>query len=279
MYKNQEKRSHWNEVHGKEKIRYLFDYYKFPLFLAAAAVYIVVWNVNRFATMPDYRLYVGLVNVAPSEELTGELEQGFFSEDEPETGSSICLYRNLFLTSDEASDAHQYAYATRLKILGAIDAEQLDLVLMDKEAFDAFSQNGYLADLEQLLQDEYGNASGQPASASSNNEVLSSDSLLPVATAAPSMPITNSVPIYETLLPDLVRNIYIEEDNSVDVLLGNAEEYHAVTTEGMFGLDLSQSSPLIRDAGLSGTVYLGILENSPRKEEALRYLSGLTCVP
>ena len=278
MYKNQEKRSHWNEVHGKEKIRYLFDYYKFPLFLAAAAVYIVVWNVNRFATMPDYRLYVGLVNVAPSEELTGELEQGFFSEDEPETGSSICLYRNLFLTSDEASDAHQYAYATRLKILGAIDAEQLDLVLMDKEAFDAFSQNGYLADLQQLLYDENNPAPGQPAFAFSPNEDLSSDSF-PIAAAASSIQKTKSVPLYEKLLPDLVRNIYIEEDNSVDVLLGNAEEYHAVTTEGMFGLDLSQSSPLIRDAGLSGTVYLGILENSPRKEEALRYLSGLTCVP
>ena len=49
----------------------------------------------------------------------------------------------------------------------------------------------------------------------------------------------------------------------------------AVTVDGMFGLDLSGASAIIRDAQLSGDLYLGVIRNSPRKEEALSYINYL----
>ncbi len=236
-----EDESHWKDVHGAAKIRYLFDYYKFPLVLIGIVIYIIIWSVGRNASRQDYGLYVGLVNVVASDDLAAQLEKGLSAqaarEGETASPSAVFLYRNLFLTTNTQSEYHQYTYATRMKILGAINAEQMDLVLMDREAFDAFSQNGYLADLAILLSEQEGEAD---------------------------------------LTPMLAKNIFIEEDNSTDMLLGTADQYEAVTREGMYGLDLSRASALIEAAGFSGTVYLGIVENSPRKAEAVRYLRYLT---
>ncbi len=246
MKKDQNSRSHWHEVHGKAKLRYIFDYYKFPLVLAGILLYVIIWSIWRNAVKQDYGLYVGLVNVVPSEELTAELGNDFYLQEssdpnsEPDQPVHILLYQGLFLTTDPNSEYHQYTYASRMKLLGAMNANRLDLVLMDREAFDAFSQNGYLTDLSLLFSDP------------ENSEES------------------------EDLTDMLVQNVFIEEDNSTDVMLGNTDQYHAVTREGMYGLDLSRSSPLFREADLSGTVYLGIVENSPRKKEAVQYVQLLT---
>ena len=65
----------------------------------------------------------------------------------------------------------------------------------------------------------------------------------------------------------------------MDVLLGNESEYSAVTTEAVYGVDLSSVSARIQNAELNGTVYLGIIENSPRKAEAVKYLNYLVQEP
>ena len=229
--------SYWKEVHGAKKVGYLLDYYRLPLILIGIVVWIVIWCFGRSAEKKDYGLYVGMVNFVPPEVVENVLEKESFEPGGDIPEKPVCLYRNLFITTDPNSEYHPYTYASRMKILGAIEAEQMDVVLMDKEAFDSFSQNGYLADLSMLLADQADAGSLQPM---------------------------------------LTENIRIEEDNSTDMLLGNADRYEAVTTEAPFGLNLSMGSALIREAALNGTVYLGIIENSPRKEEAVRYLQNLT---
>ena len=236
-------RSHWKEVHGLGKVRYLFDYYKLPLLLAGILLYVIIWSAWRSAHAQEVCLYVGLVNFAPSEELIRTLTEDYVQEADYPEGKNIYLYRGLYLSADETSEYHAYSYATRMKILGALDAEKLDVVLMDRESFDSFSQNGYLEDLSLLM---------------TRNSAVAKEGL-------------------EAELQDLlVSNIEINEDNSVDVLLGNETDYHAVTTDGMFGLDISEASSIIRDAQLSGDLYLGVIRNSPRQEEALHYIDYLT---
>ena len=235
-------RSHWDEVHGFGKVQYLFDYYKFPLVLLGIALYCVIYIILRNANAQDIGLYVGLVNFAPSDELVRVLGEDYMEDANYPEGKSLYLYRNLFLSADADSEYHAYSYATRMKILGALDAEKLDVVLMDRESFDAFSQNGYLADLS-LLRD--------------SSEGFAEASLM------------------EELSGYLISNMEIIEDNSVDVMLRNEDQYHAVTKQGLFGLDLTEASPVIRRAKLSDTLYLGIIRNSPRREEALRYVSYL----
>ena len=112
-----------------------------------------------------------------------------------------------------------------MKLGGAISAEKLDLVLMNREAYDIFSRQGYLKELTSLP---------------------------------------------DALSPYLTENEVILSDNSVDYLLGNAAEEQIVTEAVPNSLAVS-SLPLFRDAGFDGDLYIGVVSNSPRQEEAAAY--------
>ena len=229
-------------LHGKAKLQfclqYLWDYYKLPLAAAAIALYIALYAVYGHFTHKDTVLYTALVNVAVGETLTEELSSRFLTAQNLNTNANTFrLYSGLYLTDDENSIYHEYTYASRLKILASIDAEQLDVALMNKEAFDAFSQNGYLYNLDKLLAEEV------PA-------------------------------LHQQLAPYFVTNTVILEDNSEDLLLDSSAVYHAETEDYPMGLDLS-ASPLIQKAGFQETVYLGIIKNSPRMHTVFDYLEYL----
>lgn len=229
-------------LRGKAKLQfflqYLWDYYKLPLAAAAIALYIALYAVYGHFTHKDTALYAALVNVAVGETLTEELSSRFLTAQNLNTNANTFrLYSGLYLTDDENSIYHEYTYASRLKILASIDAEQLDVALMDKKAFDAFSQNGYLYNLDDLLAEEV------PA-------------------------------LHQQLAPYFVTNTVILEDNSEDLLLGDAAVYHAETAAYPMGLDLS-ASPLIQKGGFQETVYLGIIKNSPRIHTVFDYLEYL----
>ncbi len=229
-------------LRGKAKLQfclqYLWDYYKLPLTAAAIALYIVLYAVYGRLTHKDTVLYAALVNVAVGETLTEELSSCFLTAQNLDTNAdTFRLYSGLYLTDDKNNIYHQYTYASRLKILASIDAERLDVALMDKKAFDTFSQNGYLYNLDELLAEE--------------------------------------VPeLHQQLAPYFVTNTVILEDNSEDLLLDGSAVYHAETESYPMGLDLS-ASPLIQKGGFQETVYLGIIKNSPRIHTVFDYLEYL----
>ena len=240
--KQSQARPFMQNLHGKAKLQfclqYLWDYYKLPLAAAAIALYIALYAVYGHFTHKDTVLYTALVNVAVGETLTEELSSRFLTAQNLNTNANTFrLYSGLYLTDDENSIYHEYTYASRLKILASIDAEQLDVALMNKEAFDAFSQNGYLYNLDKLLAEEV------PA-------------------------------LHQQLAPYFVTNTEILEDNSEELLLDSSAVYHAETEDYPMGLDLS-ASPLIQKAGFQETVYLGIIKNSPRMHTVFDYLEYL----
>ena len=180
-------------LHGLKKIQYIWDYYKLPIVAFCIFLYIIGYTLYGHFTHKEKVLYTALVNVSASESLTRQLNADFLDFLDVDTSKeTMQLYTGLYLTDDEANPYHEYTYASRMKILAAIDGEQLDVVLMNKEAFDAFSQNGYLCDLDKLL--------------------TASDSHL-----------------YEVLKPYLVANTTILEDNSIDLQLDSSIPYQAVT--------------------------------------------------
>ena len=222
----------------RKKIQYIWDYYKFPLVVLCIFLYVIGYFLYGHFTRKDTVLYTALVNVSASESLTRQLSTNFIPYiKEDSSKKELQLYTGLYLTDDENNPNHEYTYASRMKILAAIDSEQLDVVLMNKEAFDAFSQNGYLCDLDKLL--------------------TASDSHL-----------------YEVLKPYLVANTTILEDNSVDLQLDSSIPYQAVTEEYTMGLDMSQAG-LIHQAGFEDVVYLGIIENATHKDTAVKYIQYL----
>ena len=223
----------------RKKIQYIWDYYKFPLVVLCIFLYVIGYFLYGHFTRKDTILYTALVNVSASESLTRQLSTNFIPYiKEDSSKKELQLYTGLYLTDDENNPNHEYTYASRMKILASIDGEQLDVVLMNKESFDAFSQNGYLYNLEELLSNEY------PA-------------------------------LYEKWKPYLVTNTIILEDNSTDVQLDSSISYQAVTEEAPTGLAISQTG-LLHDVGFSDTVYLGIVANTPRADTAVHYIQYLT---
>lgn len=224
----------------KQKLQYIWDYYKLPIAIICIATYIVIYIIYGHYTHKDTTLYTALVNVTAGENLTDRLSNDFLqSQNIDTTKNTLNLYSNLYLTSDKDNIYHEYTYASRVKILATIDSEQLDIVIMNKEAFDAFAQNGYLCNLDRLLAKE------EPK-------------------------------LYEKLKPFLVKNISILEDNAMDLIFDDSLTYSAKTEKYSMGLDLS-ASPAIQEAGFGETIYLGVIKNTPRKDVVMEYIKYLFC--
>lgn len=154
-------RSHFSEVHGfRKKAGYIFDYYKLPLVIIGIIVYIICWTGYRRVAAKNHVLYLGLINVVPSETTLTRLTDDYLTyrqkkyPDLAGKKDDIFYYSNLYLTADEENPYHSYTYASQLKILASIDAKKLDVVLMDKEVLDAFYEKDFLADLADLLPED-----------------------------------------------------------------------------------------------------------------------------
>lgn len=233
------KDEHISGLHGWKKIQHILTYYKFPLILLCVLLYAVGFLLHGHFTHRDVVLYTALVNVVAGEDLSRQLGEDFVDYLKLDASKNeLQLYTGLYLTDDELNAYHEYTYASRMKILAVIEGKQLDVVLMNREAFDAFSQNGYLCNLAELLSEE-----------------------------CPGL--------YEQVKSDLVNNIVILEDNASDIALDASLPYRALTEEYPMGLALSSRDGFVKQAGFEDKVYLGIIANSPRVEAGIAYLQYL----
>ncbi len=228
----------FRQLKGAKKVQYLWDYYKLHFVVAGVILYILGYTVYGHFTQKNQVLYAAFINVAPSATLTETLSDGFLTAQGMELNKNeFYLYSGLYLTTDEENPYHEYTYASRIKLIAAIDSETLDIALMDQEAFDAFSQNGYLCNMEEFL-------SG----------------------ADPEL--------YRKCEEMLRKNIVILEDNAEEAALDDSVEYTAETEEYPMALEITQAA-LLEEAGFTEPVYLGIIKNTPRKETAAEYIRYL----
>ena len=224
-----------------QRLEYIFTYYK-PALLAVAIVLIVVSNVSyRILTHKDVLLYTAYANIAVGDTLDTALNEGFVRAVKENPGKNeVYLYRGLYLSQDASTENHEYAYASQLKVLATIANKQLDVLLMNREAYDLLSSSGYLLPLDALL---------------------AQDDELAVQLAA-----------------NLISNSVILEDNAIEYNLNVADNYHAITEDAVNGIDVS-SFPMFERAGFSGDVFLGVIGNSPRLDMVLQYIAYLAAEP
>ena len=149
---NDQARKNWEtlrRLHGKKRLEHIWTYYKLPIVLVLVLAYIVGYVAYRQTTKKEDVLYLALVNLAPGSELTQQLTEGFAEQQGLTEKQQVYLYSGLLLSESEGAD-QEYVYASEMRIMAAIAAQQLDVVLMDAEARDAFAAQGYLMDLSQL---------------------------------------------------------------------------------------------------------------------------------
>ncbi len=224
-----------------DKAEYIYSYYKLPILLGLIALFLLCSAVYQQLTKKEAVLYLACINVSVGDDLGAELNGGFISASGADPKKAeVSLYHGLYLSDDPSPENHEYGYASKLKLMAAIEAKQLDVVLMNQEAYDIFSQKGYLLDFHRLLS--------------------SNDSLR------------------RYLEPYLTANTVILEDNAVEYALNEVHQYQAVTEEVTNGINVS-IFPMLWESGFSDSVYLGVVANSPRLPAAIQYIEYLAASP
>lgn len=227
----------FKKMNLSDKVEYIYTYFKLPILLGLVALYLVGSAVYRQITKKDVVLYSAYINVSVGDRLNAQLSEEFLTASGANPKKAeVYLYSGLYLSDNPSLENHEYQYASNLKLMAAIEAKQLDIALMNREAYDIFSKKGYLLDLRTLL--------------SSNGS------------------------LYQQLEPQLTANTVILEDNAIEYMLNETKRYKAVTEEVVNGLDISQF-PLFQEAGFVDPIYLGVVGNSSRLPAAVQYIEYL----
>ncbi|MBQ7473877.1 MAG: hypothetical protein IJS79_05970 [Oscillospiraceae bacterium] len=230
-------RAAFRKMSAAEKLDHIATYYKWPILLALIALIVLGSVLHRQLTYREPALYLALVNVSVGEDMEKALTEEYLAQRDPgAAGRAVYLYRDLYLSDDADVLNHEYAYASRMKVMGAIQSQKLDVAVMNREGYDLFSSNGFLLELPELL-------AADPA-------------------------------LEQALAPYLTQNSVVLSDNGIEYQLGEAETHDVVTEEAANALSAGVW-PRFSDAGFSGEVYVGVLANSPRTDEAIRYLHYL----
>ncbi|MDO4622247.1 MAG: hypothetical protein Q4B22_04765 [Eubacteriales bacterium] len=206
---------------SKQKLQYIWDYYKLPLFAAVILLYVLGSLFYGRLTRKEIVLYTALINVEPSSALVQQLTDHYLADeisgDSAATSRAsrqeVYLYQNLFLSAADNADP-QYTAASRMKILAAIDAEELDVIVTSREVMDAFAEKEYLYDLTELV----------------DADVRSNQSTL--------------------------------------------YRYDSASSDRILGLHISEDS-ILEPSRYDQDLYVGILVNTPRIEQASAYLKYL----
>ncbi len=150
-----EKEAHkqaFRKMNFQDKMIYIFSYYKsyilIPLLVLLLAGHFIVNRINRKEDV----LYLAMANVAAGEDLISKLDQGFITQRfENNARKRVLIYKDLYLSDDASDDNNRYAYASKIKLLGSIETEKLDLVITNAKGYELLSQSGYLYNLDDLL--------------------------------------------------------------------------------------------------------------------------------
>ena len=224
-------RAAFKKMNLPQKAEYIFTYYKFPIIAAVIAIFFLSNAIYLQITRKETALYCSLVNVTVDGQLANRLTVGFLESMDIDPDKNDVSYSELNL-----SGGGQYAYSSRVKLMATIESQMLDVVLMDREAYDMLSANGYLLPLSELLSPDAGLAA--------------------------------------ELAPYLTENTVIVEDNQSDVERGTADEYWSETEDVVNGLNIS-GFRLFAGAGFSEDLYLGVIGNTARPEMVRSYIGYL----
>lgn len=144
-------RESFRKMDTRHKIEHIYIYHKWTILLILIAIYFVSSATYRHLTKKNVPVYVGMVNVAVGDELERTMTLGFLEQQElSPRKNEILMYKGLYLSENPTGEDHQYAFASRMKVMAAVNAKQLDVVLLNREAYDILSHSGYLLPLDEL---------------------------------------------------------------------------------------------------------------------------------
>lgn len=141
-------RDRFAQMTRRQKLQYIFDYYKVQIALILTAVFLVGYGSFRLITRPNVLVSVGLLNTTLGSSSKSLLTDGYLDTlTERGARDQVKLTGPLFISGDPGSDAYEYAYASSLKLQAEITDRSLDVVLLDKNSLAVLEDNEYLMKL------------------------------------------------------------------------------------------------------------------------------------
>ncbi len=147
----------------KHRMENFWYHYKGMVVVCSVVLACVLSFAHERMTQKQNYLYLALVNVSAGDMLSEALTTGFLETEHVDAGAQQVAFLNgLRLVGQEAVEGQagtdrqagmegqasmeewEYAEASQMKLLAALETKRLDVVLMDREARDAFLQGGYL---------------------------------------------------------------------------------------------------------------------------------------
>lgn len=151
-----QQRESYRQLTPAKKLEHIWLYYKVPIFLTILGLGILASGVYRAATKKEPVMDLACLNVSMGETMEARLTEDYLTYRglDPKR-TEVRLYRDLYLSDDPAAANHEYAYTSKMKLMATINSRQLDMVLMNREAYDLCSANGYLLELTDLVDSAY----------------------------------------------------------------------------------------------------------------------------
>lgn len=148
----QRNRELFQQMSPREKLSHIWLYYKPAFLLAAILVVILVSSVISLATRKEPVLHAAYTNVT----LDAASEQALWTdyltarELDPQK-TEVYLHRDLYLSDYPSAENYEYAYTSYMKVIALVESQELDILLMNREAYDFCSTSGFLLELSELF--------------------------------------------------------------------------------------------------------------------------------
>mgnify|MGYP001039211018 CR=1 FL=1 len=139
-------------LHGRKRWEHIWAYYKLPIIGVLIVLYIFGYAAYRHFTKKEAVLYVSLMNISAGSDLTGQLTDGFAQYAHLTKKQQVNLLTGLIINETANAD-EQYVYASELKLLAAVSAQQLDVILMDTAAREQRTLDADFSSLDELSAD------------------------------------------------------------------------------------------------------------------------------
>jgi hypothetical protein len=153
---NMSDREKWELLDGKGRAQYIWDYYKYPIIIAAAVIFGLVSFIRMQLTRKEEVLIVAPINVNLDETLEEPLTTDFLTWEGLKTSKNyVQLYSMFYLTDSEEASGNQYAMGSQIQLFTYAGAGKLDIVFMNEKGFELLANDGYLYPMDEFL-DEYG---------------------------------------------------------------------------------------------------------------------------
>ena len=133
----------FSQLNNTQKLQYILDYYKIHIIVTAAIICILFSIIRTVQKNHSIDLYVAYVNIASNDSLLTSIDE--------KSDLNISNYTNLLITEDPASDNLEYTYASSMKLMSAISADKLDIIIADSYGIEMANNAGYLTNPKAYL--------------------------------------------------------------------------------------------------------------------------------